>query len=218
MRSIVIENYKNKLSLSKRQKEILVGTVLGDGHLEKVYTPQLARLKIEHSFKQKDYVDWLYREFKNWVRTKPKYKLKKVWGKIHKNYGFCTYSHRLLGNFQKDFYRNKIKVVPNNLQKEITPLSLAIWFMDDGSIKSSKHKGIFLNTQSFSKKDVKKLQDILKSKFGIKTTTRKDGMHEQIYLGGNFGEEFIKIIRPYIISSLKYKIPRILRLTELPKR
>ena len=217
MRSNVIETYKSKLSLTQRQKEILIGTILGDGHLEKLYTPELGRLKIEHSYKQKDYVDWLYKEFRNWVRTKPKEKAKKVWGKIHKNYGFCTYSHRLLGNFQKDFYREKKKVIPSNLFENITPLSLAVWYMDDGSIKSSKHKGVFLNTQSFIHEDVKKLQDILQNKFGILTSTRKDETNEQIYLGGKSGEDFINIIKPYIIPSLLYKIPRVLRLTELPK-
>ena len=217
MRSIVIENYKTTLSLTQRQKEILIGMILGDGHLEKLYTPELSRLKVEHSYKQKDYVDWLYNEFKNWVRTGPKSKIKKVWGKIHKNYGFCTYGHRLLGNFQREFYQDRIKVIPNNLIENITPLVLAVWYMDDGSIKSNKHKGVFLNTQSFSKEGVKELQNILDKKFGIPSLTRKDETGEQIYLGGKSGEQFINIIESLVISSLKYKIPRVLRLTELPK-
>jgi|SRR3989338_1015464 len=217
MRSIVIEDYKTTLSLTKRQEEILIGTILGDGHLEQLYTPELSRLKVEHSYKQKDYVDWLYQEFKNWVRTEPKLKIKKVWGKIHKNYGFCTYGHRLLGNFQKEFYVEKKKVIPTDLIKNITPLVLAVWYMDDGSIKSNKHRGIFLNTQSFNKEGVGKLQDILKNMFNITTTTRIAPGGEQIYLGGASGERFIQIIHHYIIPSLKYKIPRVLRLTELPK-
>ncbi|MDD2731728.1 MAG: hypothetical protein PHI53_00865 [Candidatus Pacebacteria bacterium] len=104
MKSIIIEDYKNKLSFSKR-----LGKILGDGHLEKLYTPGQGRLKVEHSYKQKEkeYVDWFYKEFKNWVRTEPKQKIKKVWGKIHSNYGFSTYGHRLLGNFHKDFYQDR---------------------------------------------------------------------------------------------------------------
>ena len=217
MRSRIIEEYKTRLSLTDRQKEILIGTILGDAHLEKLYTPELSRLKIEHSYKQKEYVDWFYEEFKNWIRTKPKEKIKKVFGKIHKNYGFCTYGHGLLGNFQKEFYAEKKKVIPDNLFKNITLLSLAVWYMDDGSIKSNKHKGVFLNAQSFSEKDVKTLQSILENKFGLTSATRKDESGEQIYLGGKSGEEFIKIIEPFVIPSMKYKIPRVLRLTELPK-
>jgi len=54
MRSREIEKYKSRLSLSKRQKEILIGVILGDGHIEKLYTPTLGRLMVEHSYKQKD--------------------------------------------------------------------------------------------------------------------------------------------------------------------
>ncbi len=217
MRSKEIEEYKSGLSLSKRQKEILIGLILGDGHLEKLYTPTLGRLKVEHSYKQKDYVNWLYEEFRNWVRSEPKSKKKNVWNKIYQNYGFLTYGHRLLGEFQEKFYREGKKIVPNDLEKNITPLGLAIWFMDDGSIKSKSHKGIFLNTQGFRENSVIKLQQMLQNKFGIKSTTKKDKNGKQIYLGGKSGEKFIALIKPHIISSMKYKIPRALRLTKLPK-
>ena len=68
MRSRIIEEYKNKLSLTDRQKEILIGTTLGDAHLEKLYTPELSRLKIEHSFKQKEYVNWMYKMLKSNIK------------------------------------------------------------------------------------------------------------------------------------------------------
>ena len=218
MRSKEIEEYKSNLSLSERQREILIGLILGDGHLERLYTPTLGRVKVEHSSKQKDYVDWLYNGFKNWVRTKPRTRNIKAFGKIWQRYEFCTYGHRLLGEFRERFYEGKKKIIPNDLEKDITPLGLAIWFMDDGSIKSRRHKGLFLNTQDFNKDDVRKLQRILKDKFGIPSLTRKDEKGEQIYLGGNSAEKFIQIVKPYIIPSMNYKIPRVLRLTKLPKR
>ena len=218
MRSKVIEEYKSGLSLSKRQKEILIGLILGDGHLEKLYTPILGRLKVEHSYKQKDYVDWLYKEFRNWVRSKPKIRSLKAWGKLRKNYRFSTYGHKILGEFRERFYEGKKKIVPNDIEKDITSLGLAVWYMDDGSIKSKKHKGVFLNTQGFRENSVMKLQKMLGNKFGIKSTTRKEKNGKQIYLGGKSGEKFIALAKPYIISSMKYKIPRALRLTKLPKR
>ena len=218
MRSKEIEEYKKSLALSKRQKEILIGLLLGDGHLEKLYTPRVGRIKVEQSYKHKDYVDWLYKEFRNWVRSKPKAKRKKVWNKIYWNYGFLTYGHRLLGEFRERFYEGKKKIVPNDLEKDITPLGLAVWFMDDGSIKSKRHKGFFLNVQDFKKSDVRKLQKMLKNKFSIPSSTRKDEKGEQMYLGGESGEKFIGIIKSYMIPSMEYKIPRALRLTKLPKK
>ena len=215
MRSKVIEEYKGGLSLSKRQKEILIGLILGDGHLEKLYTPILGRLKVEHSYKQKDYVDWLYKEFKNWVRSKPKTRKMNAWGKMRKNYRFSTYGHIILGKFRKRFYEGKKKIVPDDLERDITLLGLAVWFMDDGSIKSKSHKGVFLNTQGFRENDVIKLQKVLENKFGVNSATRKEKNGKQIYLGGEAGKKFITLIKPYIISSMKYKIPRIFKLNKI---
>lgn len=222
MRSRKIEEYKKTLSLSKRQREILVGVLLRDGHLERLYTPTLGRLKVEHSHKQKDYVDWLYREFRDWVRSKPRLREMKAFGNLYQNYGFCTYGHRLLGEFRERFYKGKKKIIPNDLEKDVTFLGLAVWYMDDGSIKSRRHKGVFLNTQGFNVSDIRKLQKVLRNKFGIESTTRNQTRNQktkkQIYFGGISGEKFIALIKPYIISSMRYKIPKVLRLTKLPKR
>ena len=213
MRSKIIEAYKKSLSLSQRQREILIGVVLGDGHLEQLYTSTLARLKVEHSIKQKLYVDWLFNEFKDWVRSKPCVRNVSGFGKMHQNYRFCTYGHELLGGFQHKFYVNRKKIVPNGLGKDISSLTLAVWYMDDGSIKSHKHQGVFLNTQGFALKDIERLQNILKDKFSISSTTREEKNGRQIYLGSEHGRRFMVLIEPHMIFSMRYKIPQILRLT-----
>lgn len=217
MRSRVIEEYKRTLRLTERQKAILIGVLLGDAHMEKLYNPQLGRLKIEHSKVQKEYVEWLYEEFKNWVRTKPKERTRMTFGKLFAKYQFCTYGHAILGKFRERFYSGRTKIVPRDIEKDITPLSLAVWYMDDGSIKSKRHKGVFLNTQGFAESDILLLQKILEQNFGIISTTKKDKNGKQIYLGGEAGEKFCKLINPYVIPSMRYKIPLSLRLTELPK-
>ncbi len=211
MRSRAIEKYKETLSLTSRQKEILVGSLLGDAHLESRYKLGSATLRIEHSYKQKEYVDWLHNEFKEWVRTPPRKRTRWRWGKEHNKFLFMTYGHKILGEFRELFYRNRIKIIPKNIESFLTPLSLAIWYMDDGSIKSSRHRGMFLNTQSFSPLEVKKLQRILKKKFLTETITRKDKNGLQIYILGKSAENFIGLIRPYIIPSMEYKIPKLLR-------
>ena len=212
MRSRVIEEYKKNLFLTLRQKQILIGLLLGDAHLENQYRSGMGRLKIEHSYKQKDYVDWLYGEFRGWVRTSPRKRERLSWGKPQNKYGFTTYGHKLLGKFRDLFYnRDGRKIVPKNIESYLTPLSLAIWFMDDGSIKSVRHKGMFLNTQAFRVLEVKRLQKALKKKFLIETIVRKDKSGFQIYILGKSADNFMKLIRPRIIPSMEYKIPRLLR-------
>ena len=74
-----MSNFKQKAGdMNKEQRSIVVGTLLGDGHLETQNQGRTYRLKIEHSIKQKDYTDWLYQNFKSWVNDTPKEKRKVV--------------------------------------------------------------------------------------------------------------------------------------------
>ncbi len=43
------------------------------------------------------------------------------------------------------------KQVPKDLEFMLTAVGLAYWYMDDGGIKSKESKGVFLNTQGFTK-------------------------------------------------------------------
>ena len=51
------------LKLSSELREIIVGKLLGDGHLETQNDGKTWRLKIEHSIKQKEYVIHQYHLF-----------------------------------------------------------------------------------------------------------------------------------------------------------
>lgn len=208
MRLRSIEQYKQGLFLSKRQQQILAGSLLGDAHLESYYRPEIARLKIEHSYSQKEYVDWLYDEFKNWTRTPPKQRLKKGFGKIYRSYSFTTLSHAELANFRNLFYSNGRKIVPIKfLEKNLDRIVLAVWFMDDGSIKSKQCNGRFLNTQSFSEREVKELQKLLKNKFLLDSSTRPDKNGFQIYILGKSSKRLRDLIGPYVVPSMSYKLP-----------
>jgi hypothetical protein len=50
------------------------------------------------------------------------------------------------------FYKNKVKIIPENLDKLLTLIGLAYWILDDGSIIT--YKQIVLQTRSFCKKEV----------------------------------------------------------------
>ena len=206
MYSKEIEARKITLKLNKTQREILIGLMLGDGHLETQNGGRTYRLKVEQSLRKKEYVLWLYEKFSDFVLTKPKIKEKIRNGAKTKNFYFSTLSHGTFRFYAKQFYGNGKKVIPKIIGKFLTPLALAIWFMDDGSIKSKKHKAKILNTQCFSKKEVLFLVRILNDKFGIKSKLRaqKDGW--QIYILSESVDNFGKLIEKYIIDSMRYKL------------
>ena len=126
-----------KLKISSRQKQIIIGKLLGDGHLETA-NGKTYRLKIEHSFNQRQYVDWLYRELKSLASAEPKIKLQTINGTEYKKYWFNTHYSGSFRFYAQQFYQGKKKIVPKLISHWLTPLALAIWFMDDGSIKSKE--------------------------------------------------------------------------------
>ena len=213
MRSNIIESYKETLKLSDLQKEVLIGVLLGDGHLETQNGGRTYRLKIEHSFLQKDYVDWLYQIFKEWVTTPPRERTQIVLGVPYNKYGFSTLSHGAFRFYAQQFYQNKKKVLPKAIHKWLSPIAMAVWYMDDGSIKSNRHRALIINTQSFSIPDLKRLIIIFKDKYGIEMKLRKQSRKSieiyQLITTSDTVARFVDIIRPHILPSMHYKLGKL---------
>lgn len=206
MYSKAIETHKQKLELSDYQREILIGLLLGDGHLETQNNGRTYRLKIEHSHLQKEYADWLYQIFKDWILTPPQKKTQMVQGVKYEKYWFSTLSHGAFRFYAGQFYRDKKKVLPKLIGRWLTPRAIAVWFMDDGSIKSKRHRALILNTQNFAKNELQRMIKILQEKFGIEASLRKQrGLH-QLLISGRSAQEFAKIIKPHLIPSMNYKL------------
>lgn len=60
------------ISLSKDQKSILFGITLGDGYLQSTGKNN-ARLRLEHSYKQKEYLFWKVEKLHQLFQGKPVY-------------------------------------------------------------------------------------------------------------------------------------------------
>lgn len=217
MHSNLIELYKKRLKLSKVQREIIIGLLLGDGHLETQNNGRTYRIKIEHSIKQKVYVDWLYSQFREWVIIPPQIKVTTLNGTEFKKYWFNTISHGNLRFYAHQFYdKFHKKLISRFIKKWLTPLALAIWFMDDGSIKSHQTKSLILNTHCFVKKDLWRLQNAMKLKFNIILTLRKQREGYQLFIPSEEADKFVNLINFYVLPEMKYKYGKA-RLTYLPK-
>jgi len=216
MRSKAIEDYKANLKLNREQREILVGLMLGDGHLETQNKGKTYRLKMEYSIDKREYCEHLYESFEEWVRTPPKVKSKKSGCHLSKNIAFSTLSHGVFRFYAQQFYIDGKKVVPSIIKKLLTPRGLAYWYMDDGSMKSSQSKGVILNTQGFERTEVIRLLSILNEKFGLLASERQQKDGYQIYISGKSYEHFIEIVGDWIHPSMIYKIPKARR-TYMPK-
>ncbi len=197
---------KNNQTLNRFQRSILVGLLLGDGHLETVTRDRTYRLKVEHSLKQKEYVDWLYAEFADFIRNPPYTKTKTLNEKKFLSYGFTTYSSETFRFYAQQYYNGRKKIIPKLFTKLIDPLALAIWFMDDGSFKSIHHHTYIIHSVGYIKSDLEIVQNVLEKKFGIKVALHKQYDRWRIYVLSESAHAFKKLIEPHVIPSMKYKL------------
>lgn len=185
--------------LTSVQKSVIIGSILGDGYLRVTRGRNDAFLEINHSLKAKEYVDWKYKILKNLVKSPPKQRENGKKWKIA--YRFYTRQHPELTCLLKKFYRNGRKVIPKDL--ELNPLILAVWFIDDGS--KTKKSNVYLNTQQFSFKDQRRLLYLLR-KLGIEARLNKNKKYYRIRILKESIQKLNKLIGPYIIPPMRYKL------------
>lgn len=191
---------KQDLNLTEFQKQVLIGYLLGDGHIEIWKNSTVGRLKVEQGLEQKEFVEWLFEVFGDFVKTPPKPKIKSLY--------FNTLSSEQFYLFHKSFYLNGKKIIPETIDSFLTPLSLAVWFMGDGSIKSRECNGRIINTHAFNEVEINKVCQVLNNKFSLQTSIRrqKDGL--QVYISAKSAKILIDLISPHLLPYFNYKLPR----------
>jgi len=199
---------RSDLKLSKFQKDVLVGILLGDAHLESRNNVQTFRLKIEQSENHQSYVQHLYEVFEPWVNSPPRRKTRRTKDRSETiSFGFQTVTHSAFRFYFHQFYQAGEKRVPKLIHRWLTPRAISYWFMDDGSIKSKQSKGVLFNTQGFLRADVEQLAGVLSSEFHLLTSLRKQREGFQIYVSGKSYETFVGLIEAHVLKEMRYKIP-----------
>lgn len=179
--------------LRKRQKEIIAGSLLGDGHLTQ--TTRGFAFRVNHGIAQKEYVDWKFQELSEITNSAPMlYRERSCY--------FRSVSHPFLGILQKEFYTGKCKIIPHSIGQWLTPLSLSVWIMDDGSRDGNQLR---INSQSFTKEENEKLIHVLEAKLGIQATLNKDKNKFRLRIKDTSMRTIREITEPYIIPSMRYK-------------
>jgi LAGLIDADG DNA endonuclease family len=185
-------------SLTQLQRSIIIGTILGDGYLRIVSGKKNALLEVNHSFSQKEYVDWKYAMLQTVCKSGPKSR-KSNGTRIA--YRFNTKQHPEMTTLFRAFYGEGKKRIPKNLT--LDPVMLAVWFMDDGS--RCRASDVYLNTQQFVQEDQERLQAML-AEFQVESSLNKDKEYLRIRIKKSSIPHLHEIISPYIIPSMTYKL------------
>ena len=193
---------KDSFKLSEKQKSVLLGTLLGDGSLK--LRGNYYRLHIKHSYKQISLVRYKRKIFSNITNMPIRIFFQTVKDKDYRFCEFVTLTHPEFSKYRELFYKDKKKVISQKLKQLLkSPLSLAMWFMDDGC---AEYAGVSFNTQCFSLKEVRFLSQILKESFGLDSIIRKNKNGWIIYIPKNNLNKFTNIVKKYLLPDFLYKL------------
>ena len=212
---IEVKRYKRVYSsfykqiLSERQKEILIGSLLGDGCVSKHHEGINSCRYIEtHSIDQIDYALWKYNEFKNFISNDYRI-IDKKYEKSYKGSKPSVFFETMLNKefvlFYEKFYPKGEKKVPSDIESILSPLSLAVWYMDDGSI--DKKTGVMrISTYSFDENQINILIEALSNKYDLHLTKIHTEKGIVIQLCKSQSNKMINLIEKHILPSMTYKI------------
>lgn len=214
------------MSLSSKCKAIILGSLLGDGSLKIYPRYKNARFSFRHSIKQKEYFDWKVNQLKEissrkfvWLQGKDK---NDGWGSQKLRYQSMALAE-LTDVYKKTSRQGKLDIKRKWLNK-MTPLSLAIWWLDDGSLITNSRRGVFC-TDQFSLKEVKILANYLKKVWRVEVKVgrvNKTNRRNQYRLWIRSSEElqkFLRIIMPHIpVPSMLPKVIMLYKNKDLQQR
>lgn len=206
--------------LNQTQKDLIFGTLLGDGNLQTGSQGRTWRYRALHKKAHKDYLFHKYEILKPLCNSPPIYGevLDERTNKVYKRHYFNTVTSPSLNFYANMFYtydRNLgkwVKDVPRNVNKFLTPTALAYFYMDDGALKWLNHSNAMrICTESFSLQGTERLQNALKDLYNVKTTlskkNRSDGsIGYRISIPEDSSADFRQVIQPYLVECMKYKV------------
>ncbi len=190
------------LTLPPETHSLVVGSLLGDGYL----TPN-GSLQIEHSFDQAEYTFWKYEKLKPIAGRRPTM-VERFDRRTQKTYrSLRFYTKTVLKNFRNWFYPEGKKIVPLHIGDNLDALGLAVWFMDDGGRGARTPRGLVFNISGFSPDEHVFLKSLLFDVFGVVTSIHQHGKAHQLYVKVESFSRFSELVSPYLIASMRYKLP-----------
>lgn len=216
-----------KSFLSNKCKEVILGSLLGDGSLKIHESYKNPRFSFRHSIQQEEYFFWKVSQLKE-------ISSEKCWWRQEKNgLGGAMFRYQsvatdlLMDLYELTYKKGSQLVIRRKWLNRLTPLSLAVWWLDDGSLITNGRRGVIC-TDPFSYDEQKLLANYLLMVWDIKVHIGKikriyDGKTKEYYrLWIRSSEELMKLLRlilPHIkVASMLPKVLLLYRNSDLQQR
>lgn len=189
---------RNHQSLSYMQEQILTGLLIGDGSV----ADEGKSVDFSHKKIHEEYVDWLLNSLGSIAGNKQSERIS--------GYGTVMVPARTIScihiqDFASRFIDNNKKIIPKNI--ELSPLSVAIMYMDDGSLQvnSKQLDRCELCLNDYDEQSVDNLIEAFRLQLHIHPVKMQS---KGWVLRFNFKEaqKLQTIISPYICDCMQYKL------------
>ncbi len=195
--------------LSKEAREIIWGSLIGDGGVFLGTGNRHYCYKESHSPKQVEYIKWKYDFFKP-VAGSDIYSVTSFHKRNQKYYTTMQFTTKALSYFtrlRKIFYPYGKKFIRRKILNKLTPLGLAVWFMDDGTtgVNNRNYPQLFLNTCAYTQEENENIKQYFQENWGIETRIHSP-KYPRVYFNRPNAKKLVSIISPYFIPSMLYKL------------
>jgi len=198
--------------LSDQQMQVVLGSLMGDGNLSpSVHGRSGTRFRLGHGATQAAYLDWKVSLLGNIECSRTV----NAQGAVFADF---TPLPELAELHDAMYFGDGKKHLSWDYLKALTPLALAIWYMDDGSF-TLRSKGLQERTQggsgrieicveAMSPGSRVRLAQYLKDSRGLDVRLKAAGTRQKAVLvfSTTGTEKFQKLVAPYVHPSMEYKL------------
>ena len=215
-----------KSFLSDQCREVILGSLLGDGSLKINESYKNARFSFRHSVQQREYFFWKVFHLKEISGES-------CWWEQEKNslggamLRYQSVASEALTEIYRLTHKKNCLVIRRRWLNQLTAQSLAVWWLDDGSLITNGRRGV-LCTDPFTYEEQKILAQYLIKVWGVQVAIgkikriRKGVEYEYYRLWIRSSEElkkFLLINLPYVqVSSMLPKVLLLYKDSQLQQR
>lgn len=194
------------MKITKESRNLALSMIIGDGYLNRK-----GFISIRHGKNQKEYLEWKDKLLnKHGITTTGVYKIN---NNGYEGYELRTHIHRFLKLYRRVLYKHGKNIANRKLLNKLTPLGIAIWYMDDGSLSNQKrngkvHRSLLTISTCISKEENQIIIDYFKQTWGIKFGQRKMKNSYALVCSTKEARKFIELVRPYVeqVECMRYKL------------
>lgn len=196
---------ESEVLITSLADQLIIGTMLGDGGI--AVPCANPRLSITHRLEDLPYLEWKYGILKNCGLVEAPLHFPSYERSARLN-SICTPA---LWKYRRMFYDGVgRKQVTKDIADSLTPLSLAVWYMDDGSFIPYDHKNsrITIFTLAFTEQEVSLLRQKIEDKFNVKFRVKSYRSGWILELSRQLEAfSFITTVTPYMHPCMARKYP-----------